>query len=122
MADADPVADRSQYYFASHGDPTDPTLWRPVALVILAGVSSFVLGQRFSDLNEAPVDRRGSRDTLSAAIETIDRPFVTSPARGQPNHRLSFHRGRQKWLLESDRDNDGRYENRQAFHASGVGW
>jgi hypothetical protein len=122
MADADPVAERSQYRFATHDESFDPTLWRPVALVILAGVSSFVLGQRFSDQNGAKVDRRPSRDSLSSAIETIDRPFVTAPARGQPAHRLSFDRQRQRWILDTDRDSDGHFDSRQAFQASGARW
>jgi hypothetical protein len=122
MADADPVAEGSPYRFASPDEPFDPTLWRPMALVILAGVSSFVLGQRFSDQNEVKVDRRASRDSLATSMETIDRPFVTAPARGKAGHRLSYDRHRQKWLLETDRDNDGRYDSRQAFRASGAAW
>lgn len=122
MADADPVAEGSPYRFTTHDEPIDPMLWRPVALVILAGVSSFVLGQRFSEQNEVKVDRRASRDSLSSAVDAIERPFVTAPARGQAVHRLSFDRQRQKWLLETDRDNDGRYDSRQAFHASGAVW
>jgi hypothetical protein len=108
--------------YASQCESLDPILWRPVALVILAGVSSFVLGQRFSEQNDVKADRRGSRNSLSTVLESIDRPFVTAPARGKPAHRLSFDRHRQKWLLETDRDADGRFDSRQAFHASGAAW
>jgi hypothetical protein len=120
--DAEREADRPYYQFTAHAQSMDPMLWRPVALVILAGVSSFVLGQRFSDQNEVKVDRRPQRDSLSSAMSAIDRPFVTTPARGQPAHRLSFDRQRQRWLLETDRDNDGRYDSRQAFQATGAVW
>ena len=120
--DADREADHPYYRLAAHAQSMDPMLWRPVALVILAGVSSFVLGQRFSDQNEVKVDRRPPRDSLSSAMAAIDRPFVTAPARGQSTHRLSFDRHRQRWLLDTDRDNDGRYDSRQAFQATGAVW
>jgi hypothetical protein len=121
MAEAD-RDDRSTYQYTATVDSMDPLLWRPVALVILAGVSSFVLGQRFSEQNEVQIDRRPSRDSLSSAIESIDRPFVTAPGRGQAGHRLSFDGKRQKWVLETDRDGDGRFDSRRAFHATGASW
>jgi hypothetical protein len=68
------------------------------------------------------IDGRPQRDTLSSAMAAIDRPFVTSPARGQPAHRLTYDRQRQKWLLETDRDADGRYDSRQIFQATGAAW
>lgn len=96
----------------------DPLFWRPVALVVLAGVASFVLGQRLSDQNaERPV-----RNSLTAAMGEIARPLTTSPAANQPRFRLSFDRRRETWLLESDRDGDGKYDSRQRFHASGAAW
>jgi hypothetical protein len=100
----------------------DPLLWRPVALIILAGVSSFVLGQRFSGQNDARIERRPPRDSLASAIDAVGRPFVTEPAPDQPRHRLSFDRRRETWFLDTDRDRDGRYDARRAFHASGANW
>jgi hypothetical protein len=102
--------------------PMDPLLWRPVALVILAGVSSFVLGQRFSDMQEAKADRRPSRNSFAMAIEAIDRPFVTKSSGHEPQHRLQFDRRRQSWVLDTDGDGDGQYDSRQMYHESGASW
>jgi hypothetical protein len=55
-------------------------------------------------------------------MDSVDRPFVTESAEGKPRHRLSFDRRRDTWQLDTDRDGDGRYDNRQAFHASGASW
>jgi len=97
----------------------DPVLWRPLALVILAGVASFVMGQRFSEMRHARDERRPARNSLASAVSEIDRPFVTEPAGGRPGHRLQFDRRRQSWLLETDRDGDGRYETRHMYRATG---
>jgi hypothetical protein len=96
----------------------DPHVWRPVALVILAGMASFVLGQRFvADRNPKPPG-----NSLSGAISAIGRPLVTEPAAGLPRHRLYYHWREQAWYLDTDADADGRYESRQRFHAAGTGW
>lgn len=100
----------------------DPLLWRPVALVILAGVSSFVLGQRLSDRQDRQVERRPPRNSLASAMESIDRPFVIEAAPGQAGHRLQFDRRRQSWILDTDRDGDGRYDSTHWFQASGATW
>jgi hypothetical protein len=105
-----------------HEQPMDPLFWRPVALVILAGVSSFVLGQRFSDQNEIKPERRASRNSLLSAVDAAGRPFVSEPAPGQPRHRLSYDRRQETWFLDTDRDHDGRFDSRKAFHASGASW
>jgi hypothetical protein len=96
----------------------DPLLWRPVALVILAGMASFVLGQRFA----ADRDPRPPRNSLSNAVSAIGRPLVTEPAAGLARHRLYYHWREQAWYLDTDADADGRYEARQRFHAAGAGW
>jgi hypothetical protein len=119
--DADRDTDHTAYQFTAH-ESLDPVVWRPMALVILAGVSSFVLGQRFSDPNDVKGERRELRNSLSTALDSIDRPFVTEPERGRSAHRLSFDRRRQSWLLDTDRDGDGLFDSRQAFQASGAAW
>lgn len=97
----------------------DPLFWRPVALVVLTGIVSFGLGQRFS----APrVDRRLPSNSLPSAVNEIGRPLATEPVAGRPRHRLSFDSRRQAWWLDTDRDNDGHYDERQQFHASGTAW
>jgi hypothetical protein len=116
--DAGPAESR----LSSENHVIDPLLWRPVALVLLAGVSSFVLGQRFSDRHDQKADRRPPRNSLSSAMESIEQPFVVKPAAGQAGHRLQFDGHRQSWLLDTDRDGDGQYDSRQAFHASGAAW
>lgn len=115
----------------SYSDPTtdgpwqdnqpaaDPLLWRPMALVILAGMASFVLGQRFAADREPP---KPPRDSLSSAVTEIGRPLVTEPAAGLPRHRLYYHWREQAWYLDSDADADGRFESRQRFHAAGSRW
>jgi hypothetical protein len=121
--DAADLDDESASFRLMSGDhPIEQFLWRPVALVILAGVSSFVLGQRFSGPQDANAERRPERNELASAMAAIDRPFITESAGGQPSHRLRFDRRLQSWLLDTDRDGDGRYDSRQAFHASGVRW
>jgi hypothetical protein len=116
---AEPDASAMGFRFSADTAQVDPLFWRPVALVVLAGVASFLLGQRFSDEH---VERRPPRGSLSSAIGAIGRPLITEPAAGQPRHRLSLDRGREIWYFDTDRDGDGRYESRQLFQASGVAW
>jgi hypothetical protein len=119
----DPADDETDaFFFAAHEPSTDPLLWRPVAIVILAGVASFVLGQRFSDQGDQKLDRRPQRNSLASAVEAIGRPLVTDPQMGKPRHRLSFDRRRETWSLETDHDGDGIYDSRKAFHTSGAAW
>jgi hypothetical protein len=97
----------------------DPLFWRPFALVMLTGIASFTLGQRLSGER---VDRRPRSDSLASAANQIGRPFVTEPVAGQPRYRLSFDSRQQAWSLDADRDNDGQFDSRQQFHASGSAW
>jgi hypothetical protein len=117
-ADNEPVGFR----FSTSNQQLDPLLWRPVALVILAGVSSFVLGQRLSDRQDPKANDRPPRNSLATAIESIDRPFVIEPEPGKAGHRLQFDRRRQFWILDTDRDGDGRYDATRAFSAAGGSW
>jgi hypothetical protein len=98
--------------------PLDPLAWRPIALVVLAGMASFVLGQRLA----VERDAKPTRNSLSGAVSAIGRPLVTEPAAGLPRHRLDYHWRDEAWYLDTDADGDGRYETRQRFHASGARW
>lgn len=96
----------------------DPLAWRPVALVVLAGMASFVLGQRFA----ADRDSKPPRNSLPRAVAAIGRPLVTEPAAGQPRHRLYYHWRDEAWYLDTDADGDGQFETQQRFHAAGARW
>jgi hypothetical protein len=97
----------------------DPLFWRPLALVMLTGIASFTLGQRLSGQR---VEHRAAPGSLASVANQIGRPFVTEPVAGRPQYRLSFDSRQQAWSLDSDRDNDGQFDSRQRFHASGTGW
>lgn len=116
-AEDDAVAPR--FGFANESGPVDPTYWRPVAIIVLAGVASFVLG-RHSAVPEAP--RRESQDSLSAVVDAIGQPLVTESPPGQPRHRLFYDRRSRTWNLDTDRDGDGQFDSRRQFHASGAAW
>lgn len=105
--------------FSADEQPIDPALWRPVALVVLAGVASFVLGQQFSERNDR---QRPPRDSLATAIGAIGRPLLTEPSAGRPRHRLSFDRRQEAWYLDTDRNGDGSFDSRQQFQATGAAW
>jgi hypothetical protein len=107
------------FRFSADSDAIDPLVWRPVALVVLAGVASFMLGQHFSEQN---VERRPARGSLSTAVGVVGRPFVTESAPGQARYRLSLDRRRQTWLLDTDRDGDGIYDSRQQFPEHAAVW
>jgi hypothetical protein len=110
------------YYLSTHDQSSDPLLWRPVAIVILAGVASFVLGQRFSEQKQNKAERRPQRNSLAAAVAAIDRPLMTESAPGRPRYRLTLDRRRESWALEIDRDGDGMFDSRQAFPTAGAAW
>jgi hypothetical protein len=115
---------RNQGDINSHPAPLsshlmDPLFWRPVALIVLTSIASFVIGQRLSGQNGG---RPLASNSLPSTANQIGRPFVTEPVAGKPRYRLSFDSQQEAWLLETDRDNDGRYDAQQRFHATGVAW
>jgi hypothetical protein len=124
LSEEEPQSDpeRGAFRFTIDDHSADPLLWRPVAIVILAGMASFVLGQRFSEQKQHKAERRPPRNSLASAVEEIGRPLVSESAVGKPRHRLSFDRRRQAWFLDVDRDGDGHYDGRRAFHFSGAAW
>lgn len=110
-----PTADG--FRFSVESRASDPLLWRPLAIVVLAGMASFAIGQRLSEQNAG---RRPPQNSLPSRIDAIGRPLTTEPAANQPRYRLSFERQKQAWTLDTDRDNDGRFESREHFQASGA--
>jgi hypothetical protein len=105
--------------WSQHAPPVDPQMWRPMALVILASVASFAIGQRFSVDRDPP---KPPRNSLAGAISAIGRPLATEPAPGLARHRLYYHWRDQAWYLDTDADADGRFEASQRFHAAGSRW
>ena len=97
----------------------DPQFWRPVALIVLTGIASFVIGQRLSSQNGG---RPLASNSLPSIANQVGRAFVTEPAAGKPSYRLSFDSRQQAWSLDTDLDNDGHYDARQKFHATGAAW
>ena len=97
----------------------NPLFWRPAALIVLTGMACFAVGQQFSGQR---AERRLPADSLPSAINDIGRPFVTEPAAGEPRYRLTYDLRGQTWILDTDRDNDGRFDSRRQFHASGAAW
>ena len=95
----------------------EPLSWRPVLLVVIAGIASFALGQRFSE--HAP-PRRPRAEPLSTAIAAINKRFTTEPMANQPRHRLSIDQRQKQWTLETDRDNDGVYDETRHFPTAPI--
>ena len=94
-------------------------LWRPVALVILAGMASFALGQRFAGRSTIPPPApRFARDAASA----IGRPLMTEPAAGLPRHRLYYHLREHAWCLDTDAERRRTVRNSTTVPAAGAGW
>jgi hypothetical protein len=91
--------------------------WRPVILVVIAGIASFALGQRLAEQSQP---RRPAAHSLLNAIAVLNKRFTTEPVANQPRHRLSFDQQQQQWTLETDRDNDGTYDEAQDFPAAPV--
>jgi hypothetical protein len=91
--------------------------WRPVAVIMLVRVASFLLGHQYSD-QAAP--RRPSSPDLSIAVARVGRPFSSEPAANQPRYQLSFDERQQLWTLGADRDHDGVIESSQQFTTTGA--
>jgi hypothetical protein len=112
-AEADAAGDHFGY--TSQPGPVDPAYWRPVAVIVLAGVASFVLGRQSAN---PEAQRPPARDSLAAAVNSIGRPLVTELTPGEPQHRLWYHRPSHTWHLETDGNSDGIFEYRRRFHTS----
>ncbi|MEM6655111.1 MAG: hypothetical protein AAF596_04840 [Planctomycetota bacterium] len=90
-------------------------IWRPVALMAVAGVVSFLAGQHLA----TPQPRSGP-PALAEAIGSIGRPLYTERGPDGVRHRLVLDGRSSQWLLDTDADGDGRYDRRQRFPAESA--
>jgi hypothetical protein len=118
-AAADANASASEFGWPADRQAFDPATWRPLAVIVLAGMASFVLGRQTAIPHE---ERRASKDALAAAVEAIGRPLLTEPSADRSRHRLTYDKVRRMWQLETDHDLDGDFEVRRRFHAAKAAW
>ena len=90
-------------------------VWRPVALMAVAGVVSFIAGQHLA----APKPNTGPW-SLGKAVDSVGRPFYTEAGPDGGRHRLTFDRKSSEWRLDSDVDGDGRFDRRLRFAAEAA--
>lgn len=83
-------------------------IWRPFALMALAGVVSFFLGQRFAEPERSP-----RADPLVRAALAIGKPFYAQ--KGGTQHRLSYDKKREHWRLDTDTNGDQRFDQTRYF-------
>lgn len=98
---------------AMRSEFSDIAAWRPLAVVMLASVASFAMGQRIATIDGPR--RPGQDDSLSTAVRAIGRPLLTERVPGKPRFKLSVDRRHELWQLEIDGDNDGHFEARHRF-------
>jgi hypothetical protein len=95
--------------------------WKPIALMVLAGMASFVVGQHLG-VERAQPGKPPPRSSLPAVIGSIGRPFATERIAGNPRQRLWFNNRQQSWYLETDFDGDGEFKRWDRFYANGEPW
>ena len=89
-------------------------IWRPVALMALAGLATLWLGQRMAEQRARQAHQR-STEALAEALAGIGRPMVVTSPTGRVSHQLSYQADSRTWLLETDTDNDGRLDRHEVF-------
>ncbi len=100
-------------------EPDPMVIWRPVALMAIAGVATLWYGA--AHWNERhPPHRVPSAVDLATAMDSIGEPFVIENGRGTLQHRLWYSAAHKRWFLESDTDNDGRLDRRREFHMQPI--
>jgi hypothetical protein len=95
-------------------------VWRPIALMIVAGAAILFIGQKMRELrgrqHEPP-----SRARLMHALENIDRPFVSVDPNHAPNRfRILYSHQARIWRLQEDMDGDGSYDREWRFAGSAI--
>ena len=95
-------------------EPVHLVIWRPVALMAVAGFATLWLGQRAADPRPRAVPNRNAA-ALGLAIEAVGKPFVVTGDEGQLQYRLQYRAANRTWCLDSDTDGDGKLDRRQQF-------
>lgn len=95
-------------------EPVHLVFWRPVALMAVAGLATLWLGQHVPDPRPRVAPNRNAA-AMGAAIEALGQPLVVVGEGGRTKHRLRYRSESRAWLLESDTDNDGRFDRQQRF-------
>lgn len=113
--------DRDRVLTDGEDQPISPVFWRPVALMVLAGMASFVVGQQLGGERARP-DRPPRGSSLPAVVGSVGGTLSTELVAGSPHQRLWFNNRQRSWYLETDSDGDGEFERRDRFHANGAPW
>ncbi len=112
LAEEDHPTDAEAIQFESEHEPT--VIWRPLALMAVAGVAIFFVGYRMRELR-APQPQPGPTPTLLRTLEKINRPMLTERRPGERGYRIRFEPGPRRWHLEEDIDGDGSYDRAAVF-------
>ncbi|MBN1851757.1 MAG: hypothetical protein JW829_03505 [Pirellulales bacterium] len=92
-----------------------PAFWRPVALIVFAGVALLFVGHRMRELR-GPDANPPHSPSLLRALEKIDQPFVSQPSpSNSKRYRITFDRHQHRWYLDTDIDGDGVYDQHHTF-------
>lgn len=104
------------YWNGEEEEPDPMVVWRPVALMALAGVATLWYGATHWAEQRPPRPEQSMVD-LARAIDDIGQPFVVVDGEGNLVHRLSYQARTQRWLLESDHNGDGIVDRTRTFDA-----
>lgn len=112
-------AEGEEAYWQSRGEQEESdsrVVWRPVALMALAGMATLWYGATQWAAQRPPRPPQNIAD-LAAAMDDVGQPFVVIDAQGNLVHRLTYQSRQQVWLLESDYNGDGRVDHLRRFDA-----
>lgn len=101
-------------------EPLHLVLWRPIALMAVAGLATLWLSQRLPDPRPRIAPHRNAAE-LAAAVEAAGKPFVVQGENGQVQHRLQYQAADRTWCLDSDTDGDGKLDRHQQFALETAG-
>ena len=111
---ADSTSDDPQSSNGSEADQPAPVVWKPLAIIFVAGGLAYLASQNALPWPGRPADTN-HRQSFWEAIDGIAVPWVSDPAENGPRFRLRFDRGSNTVYLDEDRDRNGRYERRRKF-------